>query len=131
MPEIEFARATLIRVQALLLLGIQDEWMFRMMLGRLYYAGHYLGRVLLRQAGLQPEQWRQDVHRRVLRELRRRYVLTGRMNPVAPNWLRDLRNLRRGADYKLAPRIRLRDVRRAMDLLNRFFDECRNILGVT
>jgi uncharacterized protein (UPF0332 family) len=98
--------------------------------GRLYYAAHHLGRRLLIEAGLQPEQWRANVHQRVLNELHQQYVATGRMTVEAWTALDQLRNLRRTADYELGTRVRLRHVNRAVSLFTPFSDECYQILGV-
>ncbi len=131
MPEVEFARQTLTFVQFLLLMGVTHEWFHRALVNRLYYAGHHLGRRLLIEAGLQPEQWRQNVHRRVLEELERHYVATGRMSRDALDALSELRILRGAADYDLSRQIRLRDLRRALALLNQFAEECFHVLGVS
>lgn len=131
MPEIEFARQTLTFVQFFLLMGVTNEWFHRLLINRLYYAGHHFGRRLLLEAGLQPDQWRQNVHRRVLEELERNYVATERMSRDALDALSELRILRGASDYDLSRQIRLRDVRRAFALLNQFADECFRILEVS
>ncbi len=131
MPEVEFARQTLTFVQFLLLMGVTHEWFHRALVNRLYYAGHHLGRRLLIETGLQPEQWRQNVHRRVLEELERNYVAKGRMSRDALDALNELRNLRRTADYDMVRHIRLRDLNRAVRLFETFASECFRILGVS
>ena len=85
---------------------------------------------MLRNVGLAPEQWRGDVHRRVLDELRRRYVDTGVMNRDAWEALWDLRQLRIRADYELFATIRNRDVTRAINFFEAYLDECCRVLGV-
>jgi len=77
--EINFARDILAIVRAFLLLGMRTQPIYRIILSRLYYAAHHVGRLLLRNVGLSPEQWRVNVHRRVLDELEQRFVNTGIM----------------------------------------------------
>jgi len=101
-----------------------------MLLGRLYYATHHLGRRLLIKIGLHPNQWRASVHQRVLNELRQQYVATGRMTLDAWRALNELRELRQIADYELTTRVQLRHVNRAISLFTPFADECYQILGV-
>jgi len=131
MQEVEFARETLRFAQMFLHMGITNTWLYRMLVGRLYYAAHHLGRRLLIETGMQPEQWRANVHRRVLDELNQRYVSTGQMTLDAWRALNSLLDLRRTTDYELARPIRLRHVNRAMALFVRFTDECYQILGVS
>ncbi len=131
MPEVEFARETLAFVQFFLRMGVTNVWIYRMLIGRLYYAGHHLGRRLLMEAGMSPDQWRANVHRQVLQELQRHFVLTGRMSQEALDALSELRQLRRTADYDLVRLIRLRNVRHALALFVRFSDEAFQILGVS
>jgi uncharacterized protein (UPF0332 family) len=131
MQEVEFAGETLRFAQMFLHMGVTNIWLYRMLLGRLYYAAHHLGRRLLIEVGLQPEQWRANVHQRVLNELNQHYVATGRMTLDAWTALDGLRDLRLRADYELARPIRLRDVNHAMALFTRFVDECYQFLGVS
>lgn len=77
MIEINFAREILAIAQAFLLLGMRTQPIYRIILSRLYYAAHHVGRALLRNVGLTPEEWRVNVHRRVLDELEHRFVNTG------------------------------------------------------
>jgi len=128
--EINFAKEILAMVQAFLLLGMRTQPIYRIILSRLYYAAHHVGRLMLRNVGLAPEQWRGDVHRRVLDELRRHYVNTGMMNRDAWVALWDLRQLRIRTDYELFATIRNRDVTRAINFFETYFDECCRILGV-
>jgi len=102
-----------------------------MMLPRLYYAAHHLGRLLLRNIGIDAQQWRGEVHNRVIRELRQHYVATGAMNVSALDALERLRRYRVRADYKMASRIRERHVTEALNLFTVHLDECSRILGVT
>jgi uncharacterized protein (UPF0332 family) len=131
MQEVEFSRETLTFAQMFLHMGVTNTWFYRMLVGKLYYAAHHLGRRLLIEIGLQPEQWRVNVHQRVLNELYQRYVVTGRMTLEAWRALNRLLNLRRTADYELARPIRLRHVNHAVTLFARFADECYQILGVS
>jgi uncharacterized protein (UPF0332 family) len=129
--QVEFAREALRFAQIFLHMGVTNTWLYRTLLGRLYYAAHHLGRRLLTEMGLQPEQWRANVHQRVLNELRQQYVITGRMTIDAWRALNELRNLRRRADYELAGPMRLRDVNYAVALFTHFTNECYQILGVS
>ncbi|MFQ6041105.1 MAG: hypothetical protein ACE5PV_09635 [Candidatus Poribacteria bacterium] len=131
MQEVEFARETLTFAQMFLHMGVTNTWLYRMLVGRLYYAAHHLGRRLLIEIDMQPEQWRANVHQRVLNELRQQYVATGQMTLEAWKALNKLRNLRREADYELASTVRLRHLNRAVALFTRFADECHRILGVS
>jgi len=131
MQEVEFAREALRFAQMFLHMGVTNNWLYRMLVGRLYYAAHHLGRRLLIEIGLQPEQWRANVHRRVLDELNQRYVSTGQMTLEAWKALNRLLDLRRTADYELAKSIRLKHVNRATALFVHFTDECYQILGVS
>jgi len=131
MQEVEFARETLKFAQMFLHMGVTNIWLYRMLVGRLYYAAHHLGRRLLIEIGLQPEQWHANVHQQVLSELDQHYVATGRMTLEAWRALDRLRDLRRRADYELGRPIRLRNVNRAVSLFARFADECYRILGVS
>ena len=83
MIEIDFAREILAMVRAFLLFGMRIQPIYRIILSRLYYAAHHVGRLMLRNVGLAPEQWRGDVHRRVINELERCFVDVGNMNPNA------------------------------------------------
>lgn len=130
MPELELAQQTLLFVQALLDMEVGHPWFYRMMVGRLYYAAHHLGRLLLQREGLQPNQWRVNVHQQVIEELRQRFVATRRMNDEAFRALVELRRLRGIADYDLSIRIRRRAVTHALELYNAFLLECQQILGV-
>lgn len=131
MNEIYFARETLSVVKALLQIGLHTQWMYRMMLPRLYYAAHHLGRLLLRNIGIDAQRWRGEVHRRVIRELRQHYVATGAMNVSALDALEHLRRYRVRADYDTGLRIRGQHVTRALNLFTVYLDECSRILGVT
>lgn len=131
MPEVDNARETIRFIRLLLDLGVTNEWFLRMMIGRMYYAAHHLGRRLLLQEGLQPGQWRASVHQRVLDELWARYVATGRLSKNGWNILNWLRDIRRTADYELSDPIRLRDVRRAARSLEALASECYRLLGVS
>ena len=93
-------------------------------------SAHHLGRRLLVEVGLQPAEWRANVHQRVLNELHQQYVTTGRMTAEAWRALNQLRDLRQTADYELATRARLRHVNRAVSLFTQFSEECYQILGV-
>jgi uncharacterized protein (UPF0332 family) len=131
MQEVEFARETLRFAQMFLHMGVTNTWLYRMLLGRLYYAAHHLGRRLLIEIGLQPEQWRANVHQQVLNELHQQYVATGRMTLDAWSALDQLLGLRRKADYELATPVRLKHVNRAVSLFTQFTEECYQILGVS
>ena len=131
MQEVEFAREALTFAQMFLHMGVTNTWLYRMLVGRLYYAAHHLGRRLLIEIGMQPEQWRANVHQRVLNELHRQYVTTGRMTFGAWTALDRLRGLRQTADYELATPVRLRNVNRAVSLFTQFSEECYQILGVS
>jgi len=108
MVELNFGEQVLATVRAFLQLGMGTEVIRRIVPGRLYYAGHHLGRLLLRNIGLTPEQWHRDVHRRVINELQVedsrngvRYVDTGLMALDALTALRRLHRRRLVADYEL------------------------------
>jgi len=126
-------------VRAFLLLGMRTQpilhfvqgQVYRIILSRLYYAAHHVGRALLRNVGLTPEQWRDNVHNHVIDELERRFVDTGNMNPNALEALVLLRRLRVRADYILSIRIRERNINRALNLFEIYFNECCSILGVS
>ena len=98
MVEINFAREILAMAQAFILLGIRIQPIYRVILSRLYYAAHHIGRALLRNAGLAPEHWRVDVQRRVLNELEHRFVNTGTMSRNALEALENLQRMRVRAD---------------------------------
>ncbi len=130
MIEIDFAREILAVVRAFLLLGMRTQTIHRIILSRLYYAAHHVGRLMLRNVGFAPEQWRVNVHKRVLDELEERYVNTGIMSRNALDALRQLRGLRAIADYELDIRIRYKNITDALNLFEMYLDECRRILGV-
>ncbi|MFQ6044344.1 MAG: hypothetical protein ACE5PV_26115, partial [Candidatus Poribacteria bacterium] len=123
MIEINFAREILAIVRAFLLLGMHTQPIYRIILSRLYYAAHHVGRALLRSVGLAPERWRVNVHRRVLDELEGRFVHMGTMRRNALEALEILRRLRSQADYELATPIRNEDITQAMNLFETYFDE--------
>ncbi|MBI3922167.1 MAG: hypothetical protein HY318_12170 [Armatimonadetes bacterium] len=131
MPEVEFAKDTKTFVELFLQMGVSHQWFYRMMIGRLYYAAHHLGRRLLVEVGLQPDQWRGSVHQQVMSELYQHYVSTGLMTMEACRALGELCDLRGEADYELQKRRRLRDVNRAVALFTRFSEECCRILEVS
>jgi uncharacterized protein (UPF0332 family) len=128
--EINFAREILNFVRAFLLLEMRTQTIYRIILSRLYYAAHHVGRLMLRNIGLAPEQWRMNVHQRVLDELEERYVNTNIMSRNALDALRQLLRLRSVADYELNIRIRYRSISNALSLFETYFDECCRILGV-
>ncbi len=130
MIEIDYAREILAMAQAFLQLGMRTQPIYRIILSRLYYAAHHVGRLLLRNAGLTPNQWRGDVHRRVLDELEQRFVDTGVLSRNALDALRQLRRLRVLADYDLNTQILDRNTTQALNLFTTYFDECCRILGV-
>jgi len=131
LPELDYARETLAVIESLLRLGLRTPWFRRMVLSRLYYAAHHLARRLLRNAGLRPERWHQDVHRRVLWELERRFVNPGVMSANALHALWRLRRLRTRADYEITIVITDRDVDEAVAHFTVFLNEGSHILGVT
>lgn len=130
MIELDFAIETLANARAFLQLGMRSQWMYRILLARLYYAAHHLGRLLLRNEGLTPERWRGNVHRRVRRELQHRFVNTGRMNIQILNILERLQQRRIRADYELHFVIRDRYVDEAVELFANYLNACQRILGV-
>ncbi len=101
MPEVNLARETLDAAQAFGQLRLRTQWSYRTTLSRLYYAAHHLGRALLRNVGLTPQQWRRNVHERVIDELRNHFVLNARMTVRALHALLRLRRYRIQADYNL------------------------------
>lgn len=109
---------------------MRTQPIYRIILSRLYYAAHHVGRALLKNVGLAPEQWRVNVHRRVLDELEGRFVNTDVMSRNAWVDLRILRRLHSQADYELATPIRNEDITQAMNLFETYLDECCRILGV-
>ncbi|MBM3239746.1 hypothetical protein FJZ31_25970 [Candidatus Poribacteria bacterium] len=131
MIEINFAREILAIVRAFLLLGMRTQPIYRIILSRLYYAAHHVGRSMLRNVGLTPEQWRGDIHRRIIDELESRYVHAGTMTPNALRALRRLRIYRLRADYELTAVIQDDDISKALRFFTSYFNECRRILGVT
>ena len=130
MIELQFAEEALRVVQAFLQLGIHTQFIYRLSLSRIYYAAHHLGRLLLTSVRLTPGQWRRDVHRRVLDELERHFVIPGRMRPRVLRILSRLRASRTRADYELDVQIPEQDVREAINLLEAYIHECRRILEV-
>ncbi len=131
MIEIDFAREILTTARAFLMLEMRTQTIYRIILSRLYYAAHHVGRLMLRNVGFAPEQWRVNVHRRVLDELREYYVNTDAMNRNALRALRRLRRLRTIADYELSAHIRYRNINEALNHFETYFDECCRILGVS
>jgi len=129
--EINFAKDILAIVRAFLLLGMRTQPIYRIILSRLYYAAHHVGRLMLRNVGLTPEQWRLNIHQRVLDELEGCYVNTGIMRRNAFRALGRLRRLRTQADYELNIHIRNQDISYALNLFTIYFNECCRILGVT
>lgn len=130
MIELQFAEEALEVVQAFLQLGMRTQFIQRTSLSRIYYAAHHLGRLLLTTVGLTPGQWRRDVHRRVLDELERHFVIPRRMSPRILRILNLLRAYRVRADYELDVQISESDVHDAVNHLETYIDECRRILGV-
>lgn len=130
MPEIELARETTTFAEAFVHMGVTNPWFYRMLIGRLYYAAHHLGQRLLVEAGLQPEQWRANVHQRVIRELDQHYVRPGRMAPDDLRSLARLRDRRVIADYDLSRRLRLHDVNHALADSTSFAEASYRMLGV-
>jgi uncharacterized protein (UPF0332 family) len=136
-PEINFAREILAIVRAFLLLGMRTQpilhfvrgQVYRIILSRLYYAAHHVGRALLKSVGLTPERWRVNVHRRVLDELEHRFVNTGAMRLYALEALENLRWLRSTADYDLNIPIREANITDAINFFEIYFNECCQILG--
>ncbi|MBM3234988.1 hypothetical protein FJZ31_01685 [Candidatus Poribacteria bacterium] len=130
MPELAFAQEVLNAARAFLQLDLRTQWSYRTTLSRLYYAAHHLGRLLLRHAGLIPHLWRRDVHRRVINELQRHYVLTGMMSDDALEALEPLLRYRIQADYDITRMIHPTQITAAMNRYATFSNECYRILGV-
>ncbi|HIE27983.1 TPA: hypothetical protein EYP66_11920 [Candidatus Poribacteria bacterium] len=131
MIELDFSIETLANARAFLQLEMRSQWIYRLLLARLYYAAHHLPRLLLRSVGLAPEQWRRDVHHRVWSELRQHYVNIGRMNIRTLNILERLRRRRIRADYELHFVIRDEYMDEAVVLFADYLNACQQILGVT
>lgn len=130
MPEIEFARDTLEYVKLFMRMGVTDSWLYRMLIGRMYYAAHHLGRRLLIEIGLQPNQWRDNVHQRVIEELNANYAFGGKMGRESVSALGRLRGMRRTADYDLTIPVRRRDVNHALSLLTQITTEFERVVEV-
>lgn len=130
MVEINFAREISTTVEAFLILGMRTQTIYRVILSRLYYAAHHVGRLLLRNVGIAPEQWRGDVHRRVINELERRLVNTGVMSRNAWEALCRLRISRIRADYEIAMEITDYDIAQALNLFTIYFENSQQVLGV-
>jgi uncharacterized protein (UPF0332 family) len=105
--------------------------MYRMMLSRLYYAAHHLGRRLLRNVGLHPQRWRQNVHVRVIQEVQRHFVTPGTMSAASLHTLWRLRRLRVRADYQLAVAITDQEMNEAVALFRTYLHDCARLLGVS
>jgi len=130
MPELVYAMEALNVAQAFQQLGLRTQWSYRTTLSRLYYAAHHLGRLLLRNMGLEPHHWRRNVHDRVINELQHHYVLTGMMSREALHALRRLRRYRIQADYNLTIVIQPTQITAAINLFTMYSNECYRILGV-
>ncbi|MBM3237467.1 hypothetical protein FJZ31_14350 [Candidatus Poribacteria bacterium] len=130
MIELDFAIETLANARAFLQLEMRSQWIYRILLARLYYAAHHLGRLLLRNVELTPEQWHRDIHHRVWRELRQHDVNIGRMDIRTLNILERLRRRRIRADYELHFIIRDEYMDEAAILLADYLNACQQILGV-
>ena len=128
MIELRFAEEALEAVRAFLQLGTHNQFIYRTSLSGIYYAAHHLGRLLLTTIGLMPDQWRRNVHRRVLDELERHFVNPGTMSSDALQMLTQLRAYRVHADYELDIPISEQDVRNAVNLLEAYIHECHQIL---
>ena len=131
MPEVDFARETRRFVETFRHMGVSNPWLHRMLVGRLYYAAHHVARRVLVAVGLQPDQWRANVHQQVLKELDSHCVATSRMTSSAWTALEQLRRLRVSADYDLTRAVRLRHVNAAVAWFDEFCDESYRILEVS
>jgi uncharacterized protein (UPF0332 family) len=131
MTELQFAEEALRVVQAFLQLGMHTQFIYRTSLSRIYYAAHHLGRLLLTTVGLRPGRWRRNVHRRVLDELEHHFVIPGTMSRRTLRTLNLLRSYRVRADYELDVPISEQDVRDAINHLEGYIDQCREIMEVS
>lgn len=130
MDELSFAEETINRMKDLYGLAGNHEVIRRTIISRIYYSAHHLSRYLLRIVGLRPETWRRNVHRRVIDEIRRRFVTTNMMNTQMIPLLRDMRRNRVKADYQLHLTISESDVEDMFRMFDVYFNECRRLLGV-
>jgi uncharacterized protein (UPF0332 family) len=130
MDEYQFAEETVARMRSLFDLAGNHEVVRRTILSRVYYSAHHLSRYLLRNVGLRPETWRRNVHRRVIDEMRQRFVNTGLMNRERCAFLEDLRRFRVRADYQLHLTIDAGHVENMFNRFDAYLDECRHLLEV-
>ena len=130
MNELDFAEETVARMRALYGLAGDHEVIRRTIISRIYYSAHHLSRSLLRRVGLHPETWRRNIHRRVIDEMERRFVVTNLMNPELFVFLEDMRHYRVIADYQLFLTISENDVENMLERFGAYFNECRRLLEV-
>ena len=102
----------------------------RTIISRIYYSAHHLSRYLLRRVGLRPENWRRNVHRRVIDEMKRRFVDANLMNSEILQFLEDMRRFRVRADYQLHLTISEGNIENMFDRSDAYLNECRRLLEV-
>ncbi|MBM3239287.1 hypothetical protein FJZ31_23590 [Candidatus Poribacteria bacterium] len=130
MGELEFAEETMIRMKNLYGLAGDHEVIRRTVISRIYYSAYHLSLYLLNKAGLRPETWRRNVHKRVADEIERQFVSANMMTIEIVQFLEDMRRYRVRADYQLRLTISEGDVENIFKLFDAYFNECRRVLEV-
>jgi uncharacterized protein (UPF0332 family) len=130
MDESQFAEETVARMRSLFDLAGNHEVVRRTILSRVYYSAHHLSRYLLRSVGLRPETWRRNVHRRVIDEMERRFVIPNLIDTEMLQFLENMRRYRVRADYQLHLAAAEWHVENMFTMFENYFAECRRLLEV-
>ncbi len=130
MDELSFAEQTAARMKELYGLAGSHEVIRRTIISRIYYSAYHLSRYLLRRVRLRPETWRRNVHRRVIDEMKRRFVDANLMNSEILQFLEDMRRFRIRADYQLHLTISDGNIENMFDRFDAYLNECRRLLEV-
>jgi hypothetical protein len=91
MDELEFAEGVWLVALEMNKLTERKEIVNRFIVSKLYYGAHHIGRLLLKKRGETPDTWIGEVHLRVIKELRSKYVDPGLLSVVSLSYLRELR----------------------------------------
>lgn len=128
MDELEFAEGVLSVAEEIDTLTEHKEIISRFIVSKLYYGAHHLGRLLLKKQGETPDTWIGEVHLRVIKELRRKYVDTGLLSGASLSYLRELRLKRTKSDYFLNRRFQPEEMEKIFRIYRAFLDEVKALL---
>ena len=128
MDELQFAEGVLSVAEKMNASTEHKEIINRFIVSKLYYGAHHLGRLLLKKRGETPDTWIGEVHLRVIKELRSKYVDTGLLSGASLSYLRELRLKRTKSDYFLNRGFQQEEMDKIFHIYRAFLDEVKVLL---